>query len=430
MMRQFVSRALCLAVVSASGLAAAQTLSTQETRAYLLIGMGPVNDFGGRPGVGQAVNMNNFELGANKAPVPSTSGFLIGGSSGGPGLLGNVPNIPLNAAPIYSGVCGDGNIAITSGRGVYNLQDVGVYADMGVRTAQSASAADAGTQNSFFNDPNLFPNTFTSTGLTNSQLHGNTGGFGVFVGPGAASPASRMDSPLRAGVTGNANFASLMSELESSRIAINDLSATQLLDLRPTGGVISSNRLITVPAGFTVIDVLTNGNDVSLNNANLVIDGPEGARVIVRIPNNAKMNISNGNILAGKSGIGLNAILFYSDRRDNAQHFNFNNSIVNGVAFWSAAGRGGSITFNNAQGCTQIIADKIVLSDVRFCRCAFGTSRCIADFNEDGGIDGSDVQAFFEAWENGQPEADVNEDGGIDGQDAQAFFSAWKAGSC
>ncbi|MBX3409824.1 MAG: hypothetical protein KF859_08050 [Phycisphaeraceae bacterium] len=408
----------------------AQTIETGNTGQYLLIGMGPVNDFGGRPGVGQAVNMNNFELGANKAPVPSTSSFLTGGSSGGPGLLGNVPNIPLNAAPIFSGVCGDGNIAITSGRGVYNLQDVGVYADLGVHAAQSASAADAGTQNSFFNDPHFFPNTFTSTGFINPLVNGNTGGFGVFVGPGAASPSSRMAAPLRAGVTGGVDFNPLMGDIAATRAAINALPATMILDLRPSGGVISSHRLITVPAGISVIDVLTNGSDVSLNNANLVIDGPDGARVIVRIPRNAKMNISNGNILAGKSGIGLNAILFYSDRLDNAQHFNFNNSIVNGVAFWSVGARGGSITFNNAQGCTQIVADKIVLNDVRFCRCAFGTSVCISDFNGDGGIDGADVQAFFEAWENGLPEADVNQDGGIDGQDAQEFFNAWKAGSC
>jgi len=56
--------------------------------------------------------------------------------------------------------------------------------------------------------------------------------------------------------------------------------------------------------------------------------------------------------------------------------------------------------------------------------------RCPADFNEDGGIDGADVGAFFEAWENGRPCADVNEDGGIDGADVGAFFGLWEAGGC
>lgn len=55
---------------------------------------------------------------------------------------------------------------------------------------------------------------------------------------------------------------------------------------------------------------------------------------------------------------------------------------------------------------------------------------CAADFNRDGGIDGADVAAFFDAWEAGDPSADVNHDGGIDGSDAQTFFNAWKTGGC
>lgn len=57
-------------------------------------------------------------------------------------------------------------------------------------------------------------------------------------------------------------------------------------------------------------------------------------------------------------------------------------------------------------------------------------SRCVGDFNGDGGFDGSDVQAFFSDWEAGNLNADVNEDGGIDGQDIEFFFSRWEAGSC
>ena len=55
---------------------------------------------------------------------------------------------------------------------------------------------------------------------------------------------------------------------------------------------------------------------------------------------------------------------------------------------------------------------------------------CPADFNRDGGIDGADVAAFFDAWEAGDASADVNQDGGVDGSDAQTFFNAWKAGGC
>jgi len=55
---------------------------------------------------------------------------------------------------------------------------------------------------------------------------------------------------------------------------------------------------------------------------------------------------------------------------------------------------------------------------------------CPADFNQDGGVDGADVDAFFAAWENGLSEADTNQDGGVDGADIDTFFVAWEAGGC
>ena len=54
--------------------------------------------------------------------------------------------------------------------------------------------------------------------------------------------------------------------------------------------------------------------------------------------------------------------------------------------------------------------------------------RCIGDFNRDGGVDGSDVVSFFEAWEAGEVGADVNFSGGVDGSDVEAFFVRWEAG--
>jgi hypothetical protein len=55
---------------------------------------------------------------------------------------------------------------------------------------------------------------------------------------------------------------------------------------------------------------------------------------------------------------------------------------------------------------------------------------CFADYNQDGGIDGADVEAFFADWEAGTAAADVNQDGGIDGADVETFFAAWEAGGC
>ncbi|MBX3383335.1 MAG: hypothetical protein KF864_07480 [Phycisphaeraceae bacterium] len=56
--------------------------------------------------------------------------------------------------------------------------------------------------------------------------------------------------------------------------------------------------------------------------------------------------------------------------------------------------------------------------------------RCVADYNQDGGVDGQDVEAFFLDWELGESAADVNEDGGVDGQDVEYFFTRWESGEC
>jgi hypothetical protein len=58
----------------------------------------------------------------------------------------------------------------------------------------------------------------------------------------------------------------------------------------------------------------------------------------------------------------------------------------------------------------------------------FGTPPCRADVNSDGGVDGSDVDAFFMEWSAALPLGDFNRDGGIDGLDVEAFFARWVTG--
>jgi hypothetical protein len=55
---------------------------------------------------------------------------------------------------------------------------------------------------------------------------------------------------------------------------------------------------------------------------------------------------------------------------------------------------------------------------------------CAADYNQDGGVDGGDISAFFPDWEASATCADVNQDGGIDGGDIEAFFAVWENGGC
>ena len=55
---------------------------------------------------------------------------------------------------------------------------------------------------------------------------------------------------------------------------------------------------------------------------------------------------------------------------------------------------------------------------------------CAADFNNDGGVDGADIESFFAAWTDGASCGDANLDGGIDGGDIESFFAAWENGGC
>jgi hypothetical protein len=100
----------------------------------------------------------------------------------------------------------------------------------------------------------------------------------------------------------------------------------------------------------------------------------------------------------------------------------------------------GSIRFD-ASGVhltTLDLASITTQTDLRF-RCAvtngYGTVNsqegllrvCPADFNCDGGVDGDDVIAFFDAWDSSSPEGDFNGDEGVDGDDVIAFFARWDA---
>lgn len=59
-----------------------------------------------------------------------------------------------------------------------------------------------------------------------------------------------------------------------------------------------------------------------------------------------------------------------------------------------------------------------------------GECGCAADYNQDGGVDGADLESFFVQWQASEGCSDVNQDGGVDGADVEAFFLVWEAGGC
>lgn len=55
---------------------------------------------------------------------------------------------------------------------------------------------------------------------------------------------------------------------------------------------------------------------------------------------------------------------------------------------------------------------------------------CAADFDNNGGVDGGDLAAFFADFEAGAECADVDQNGGVDGGDLAVFFTLFEAGGC
>ena len=55
---------------------------------------------------------------------------------------------------------------------------------------------------------------------------------------------------------------------------------------------------------------------------------------------------------------------------------------------------------------------------------------CPADYDDNGGVDGGDLAAFFTDFEAGEGCADVDGNGGVDGGDLAMFFSLFEAGGC
>lgn len=55
---------------------------------------------------------------------------------------------------------------------------------------------------------------------------------------------------------------------------------------------------------------------------------------------------------------------------------------------------------------------------------------CAADYDDNGGVDGGDLAAFFADFENGETCADVDGNGGVDGGDLATFFQVFEDGGC
>ena len=393
--------------------AATVPLPTGEINKYLIIGMGPSSD-------GDAIDIDNAELGSHKAGAPLDSGFTSGGSTFGPNLLGNVPNIPFvptNALPVIGGIASDGNMALTDSTGKITTQNVGVYADLGIHAAEDAVNAigTGGLSSTFYydeaftdvTDSNGFPNTLTSFTAANpgANGHNNTSATGVNVPTGTVDSSYNLADGN--GLTGDVDLSALNAELAAVKAAIPMLNAVDngnvsfgVIDLKLSSGLIDKSMHptdkdfgvsgdITASAssasdggtftvtltntGLTVIDFdVDSGEDVTVSNYNFVIDGPVGSSALFRVPDGSSFLTSQGNVLAGAEGIGLNSIIIATLDDTNDTQFSIQNSVINGIAMWSLMMAGGDIDIDNAQGCAQFVADTVDMSNARFTHCGSG----------------------------------------------------------
>jgi hypothetical protein len=310
----FASVLICAASgASATGL----SFTTTNIDPYLLIGQSSIVS----PAVGAS---SQLELGAYTNIATSAPAVTAPGVS---------PTV---------GVSYDGNVAITASNGTINLQDINVYAGIGIDCAASFNVCtDSG---SFF---------------SNTNYDDAAGGSGL-------RPISEGD-----GVNGGVDMSGVLADIAAAKTAISGLGpVTQ--SIATSSGVINSNTTVNLASGLNIVGFSGVGsNDISLQNANLIFQGGDDAFAVVLVPDVSNFLVSQANIVIGNGGIGLNNVVFVSLKEDNDSHFNFSNSIINGVAFWDLGMSDGAIDFDNVEGCTQLVGDVITLQDVSLARCGF-----------------------------------------------------------
>ena len=310
-----------------------------EPREWLLIGTAPGS-------FGTTVSVNSgFELGAH---LPLDGAIPTSGGGQGPDLSSVTK--PTGAADPSIGIGLNGDTALTSNTGKFNFQTLdgdgllnavmgrsGVYGDTGVQCSQAAGPCTDGNSNTYFDSAGTFP-------MPNTLLSTSNG--------------------INAGTS--TTLSDLRDGLAHARTNIPLLSSGGLLP----GGTFTMDLTINLQdAGVHVLDV-GGSNDWDLGNFDIVINGPSDAFLIVRIAEGVNMLTSNSWIGIGSGGIGQNNVLFYTDQDNNNGHFDFQNTLFNGVAFWDLSDfDGADLKVDNGQGCAQFVGEQIVMNDVRFSFC-------------------------------------------------------------
>ena len=305
-------------------------------------------------GDGDAFIMSNSEIGA------------IGenGSTSPPGSLPTLPGGTVRT--VSTGITLDGDAAITNGGKVsFSNSDVNALntgpsnpGSQGVDCDATYAICTVGGGN--IGDPSSPPtgNRFNTT-----------------------DPASYSDIDNNNGIQGSINLSGITSELVNLRNIIGGLDITT--DNPYTGQIDLASGLINTDtvwdftggtSGLNVIDIETNGNDLSITGANLTIKGDADDFIIFRVSSSWVMDVSESRLLLD-GDIGVNNVLWYVDADQGEESFNFDNATFYGMSLWDlGTDTDNVISFNNVQFCGQVITDQVNFQNVSGSGCSFDTS--------------------------------------------------------
>lgn len=165
----------------------------------------------------------------------------------------------------------------------------------------------------------------------------------------------------------------------------------------------------------------------------LFLFGADGTGIVMN--DDDPLTLSNQSRLQLPDGLVPGAYLlavssFNLDPLDGSQQPMWNDEPYRTQRAPDGPGAGGIVTSWRAQGGLRGRYTLLLSGWAGAWTCTSDCAQCVADFNQDGGVDGSDIAAFFEQWESGLECADTNADGGIDGSDIEAFILAWESGGC
>ncbi|NRB41405.1 MAG: LruC domain-containing protein [Pseudomonadales bacterium] len=339
--------------------------STEEIEKYIFVGTASDSD-------GDTINVQGTEIGADRSflsddsAVPNTSG------KAGPNTKGvfyqdgdrwsNSSSVPSGAAKVYVGTNWSGNIALTHSGGGINLSDTDIFADTGIECASSGVSK-------------------CRNGLSNSRY------FSLNVSSGNGSS-------VNSAIQSNIDFTDLNSEISQWDSFIqglpSDITITNNINnenAKDGSGPIFTSFQDNDSNGITVIDIDVGDNDFELNNSDWILEGSSNQLYIFRILNGSNFNVSNSSILLGDGGIAgggtdtsaseIGAIFHHASEPEDSSDtvFNFDNVIVNGIAFWNSNESAATeISMSNGQGCTNIVGAKISLSNIRLSACDFSVT--------------------------------------------------------